>query len=681
MKRILIGLWFTLALSACNESAETTKSVNTERFPGFSQIGTEGGSAKLYVDLNSIKQNDKLVHLKLVRVLDAGYVIQDAITDCNGSFKALEGVQYRDDGTSDKKYAGDEQPLPFASKPDITALVEKVCNKAGSPLPTVKTESVKTDKPSDTKESGLPEETPDKLQTRAGLLEIARSDFNEPRDSLVLDGKLVFKDEGTYLSLYKLFQVSDTDVVLFSSNCGGSGCPADDFAFLMVHKGAEPKVITADGFDAYRQEVKTVQAGNIIKLKLGYSGGKRKLALLEGEQLSIRLEDVPAQPLQEEHCNWLYSDAIPACIEARTTNPDCSNPQGDFSGAVMRGVAAMADYPGFVQAGFDQQCQQACQNGKASDYAMFGGDVCSKPKPANTSSVAPVTGDKPASTEKSDVLQGCENLMNTSGQALECMKGNLQTQKNRLNAAYKALFDTLPTDKQGQLETEQKAWLEARDGQCGKLTDETPASDGVAIAECIYKAVVKRADELEKMPKSTNGANQTKGLPTIKEGEDYANVRKTLLADGWQPYHAPNADTCMEGDTRCQGRPEMESCAGTGMANCNFLWKKDGKTIEVHTIGEGEPGVTGVSPVQPETTSSTDNQGEWYTSTAKPVLVVRNTPDVTGEKIGTVPEGGKVKVLEKNVKPDSISGRSGSWVKIEWQGGVGYVFDIFLSIK
>jgi hypothetical protein len=57
---------------------------------------------------------------------------------------------------------------------------------------------------------------------------------------------------------------------------------------------------------------------------------------------------------------------------------------------------------------------------------------------------------------------------------------------------------------------------------------------------------------------------------------------------------------------------------------------------------------------------------------------VRSTPDVTGEKIGTVPEGGKVKVLEKNIKADSISGRSGAWVKIEWQDTVGYIFDYFL---
>jgi uncharacterized protein YecT (DUF1311 family) len=676
MKCTLVSLLFILAVSACNESAQTEKQANSDRFPGFTQVGQEGDSAKLYIDLNTVKRKENLVHLKLVRVLDAGYVIQDAITDCNGSFKALEGVQYRDDGTSDKKYLGDEQPLPFASKPDIAALVKKACDKAGvaQQVATPAAEKPTSGDKNKTAESDLPEETPNKLKTRAGLLEIARSDFNSPPDSLALNGKVVFKEENYYLSLYRVFSFADHDAVLFASNCGGTACQTNDFAFLVVKQGAESTVIKADDFYAYPNAVKTTQDGNTVKLALGFSGGKRKQATLDGEQLTIRLDDVPPQPLEEEHCKWLHTDAMPACVEGRTANPDCSEPQGDFSGAVMRGVAAVADYPGFVHSGFDQQCQMACQQGQAADYTSFGSAVCSKPKLPE----AAATSSAPA-VNSADPLKGCENLMNTAGQALECIKGNLQVEKDRLNAAYKTLFDALPVEKQAQLEAEQKAWLAKRDGECGKLTDETPASDAVGIAKCVFNAVTKRADELAKIPIPAASAAKNDGLPRVKEGDDYANVRKALLADGWQPYHSPSADTCRDGDTRCQGRPEMEACAGTGMANCNFLWKKDGKTIAVHTIGEGEPGVTGVSLIQSETTPSANNQAEWYTSTAKPVLVVRSIPDVTGEKIGTVPEGGKVKVLEKNVKPDSISGRSGSWVKIEWQGGDGYVFDGFLA--
>ncbi len=589
MKRVLLGLLISLVLSACHESAESGTSANGERFPGFTQAGKTGDSAKLYVDLNAVKKAGDRVQLKLVRELDAGYVIQDAETDCRGSFKALEGVQYRDDGVSDKKYPGDAQPMPFMGKPGIAALVKKACEKVGvsPPLGQPVVEKVNVDDKQTAVESPLPEETPDKLKTRIGLLEIGRSDLNAPPDSLVLDGKVVFKEEDFYLSLYKVFNFPDYDAVLFASNCGGSGCPANDFAFLLVRQGTEPQVVKAENFDAYPSDVKTLQEGNTIQLTLGYTGGKRKLATLEREQLTIWLEDVPPQPLEEEQCQWLHTNAMPACVEARNRNPDCSDPQDDFSGAIMRSVAATADYPGFVQSEFDQQCQQACQNGKASDYAVFGANVCSKLKPENATSDP---ADSPASAINADVLKGCENLMATAGQTLECMKGNLQSQKDRLNAAYKTLFDALPVDGQTQLEIEQKTWLENRNAECGKLTDETPASDGMGITECIFKTVVKRADELEKVPVPAN------------------------------------------------------------------------------------------SLVQPETSSSTDNQGEWYTSTAKPVLVVRSIPDVTGEKIGTVPEGGKIKVLKKNIKPDSISGRSGSWVRIEWQGGIGYVFNIFLVV-
>lgn len=79
---------------------------------------------------------------------------------------------------------------------------------------------------------------------------------------------------------------------------------------------------------------------------------------------------------------------------------------------------------------------------------------------------------------------------------------------------------------------------------------------------------------------------QKTGLPRLKRGESYKSVRVKMLKAGWKPFRAPDADKCMEGDERCQGRPEMQSCAGTGMANCRFLWKRKGKTVVIFTVGE-----------------------------------------------------------------------------------------------
>jgi antitoxin component YwqK of YwqJK toxin-antitoxin module len=75
-------------------------------------------------------------------------------------------------------------------------------------------------------------------------------------------------------------------------------------------------------------------------------------------------------------------------------------------------------------------------------------------------------------------------------------------------------------------------------------------------------------------------------LPLFKENESYSSIRTKMIDSGWTPFHSENADTCSEGDSRCEGRPEMEICAGTGMANCKFLWKKNEKTTAICTVGE-----------------------------------------------------------------------------------------------
>lgn len=75
---------------------------------------------------------------------------------------------------------------------------------------------------------------------------------------------------------------------------------------------------------------------------------------------------------------------------------------------------------------------------------------------------------------------------------------------------------------------------------------------------------------------------------------------------------------------------------------------------------------------------SSQVHADWYQSTAQPSLTVRNDAQVTADKIGSVPPDGKVNIIERTHKKDFISGRSGEWVKIEWNDSYGYVFDSFL---
>jgi hypothetical protein len=76
--------------------------------------------------------------------------------------------------------------------------------------------------------------------------------------------------------------------------------------------------------------------------------------------------------------------------------------------------------------------------------------------------------------------------------------------------------------------------------------------------------------------------------PSLPKGAPYGKARQALVGAGWQPVVSPGADKCDRGDRRCQGRPEMQTCAGTGLARCFFLWRKGARVIEIGTIGDEE---------------------------------------------------------------------------------------------
>ena len=48
---------------------------------------------------------------------------------------------------------------------------------------------------------------------------------------------------------------------------------------------------------------------------------------------------------------------------------------------------------------------------------------------------------------------------------------------------------------------------------------------------------------------------QARDLPHFKKNEGYTSIRAKMLKAGWKRFHSEDADTCMDGDLRCQGRP------------------------------------------------------------------------------------------------------------------------------
>lgn len=89
--------------------------------------------------------------------------------------------------------------------------------------------------------------------------------------------------------------------------------------------------------------------------------------------------------------------------------------------------------------------------------------------------------------------------------------------------------------------------------------------------------------------------NKHAKLPAVY-GLTYHKARKKLLAAGWQPFstiHHNKANTdpnISSGNGKIfwnMGYSEIESCAGTGLAPCAFLFKDAyGNKLRVTTAGE-----------------------------------------------------------------------------------------------
>jgi hypothetical protein len=78
---------------------------------------------------------------------------------------------------------------------------------------------------------------------------------------------------------------------------------------------------------------------------------------------------------------------------------------------------------------------------------------------------------------------------------------------------------------------------------------------------------------------------QKQALPKFRAGIPYPEVRKKLMALGWQPVTLPTATPCGD-DDRCRGFPEVYFCSGVGRAVCVYMWKKNTTLVRVYGVGE-----------------------------------------------------------------------------------------------
>jgi hypothetical protein len=85
----------------------------------------------------------------------------------------------------------------------------------------------------------------------------------------------------------------------------------------------------------------------------------------------------------------------------------------------------------------------------------------------------------------------------------------------------------------------------------------------------------------------TEGAS----LPRFSKGTPYAEARQSLKALNYRPNVLPDADAvsrarCAGGSDDMRCFPEMIACAGTGLGQCVYSWRRGEALIDVFTTNE-----------------------------------------------------------------------------------------------
>ena len=215
------------------------------------------------------------------------------------------------------------------------------------------------------------------LTTSVGTLKIAMGENTIP-DSLFLEGELIFQREREQLRFYGQQRRSLDEAVLLGSSCGVS-CPTEQLFWVLLKAGAKPQIIEDHQFYAYPLDIKVLPLEtDKLTVSLGFSQKQRRYADLVDSTLIFRLEPVieSDKALTGDLCTWLHTEALPACINARTTEPDCVSPQTEFPDYIDQRIGMLNEYPGFNSDVLDALCVNACAKEDIPDYKTFANTVC-----------------------------------------------------------------------------------------------------------------------------------------------------------------------------------------------------------------------------------------------------------------------------------------------------------------
>ncbi len=221
-------------------------------------------------------------------------------------------------------------------------------------------------------------------ETRFGKALLVSTDISTD-STIMFNGKKVFEDEGV-VSMDGYFRTKDADVILVSSNPGGSGTPDTQMYFLVIHSASQVEVLTDPDFVADTPNTdelkKWMDKDGRIFVNLDFRGGHEMVAELNSGKLVVHAYSRKGIPLPDDLCQWLYDKGMETCQSDEAHEAGC----GKYSRHAGIGTEYSPHYymtqfyyirnqPGYNQAGLNKSCLAWCK-GEDISYQQFRKTTC-----------------------------------------------------------------------------------------------------------------------------------------------------------------------------------------------------------------------------------------------------------------------------------------------------------------
>ncbi|MBU9192994.1 hypothetical protein KTD33_00415 [Burkholderia gladioli] len=120
-----------LAVTGCGkDEGKPAAGATSSQFPGYQQVGASGDAAQLWFNPADITRSGSWYVVHALKSFPNGYARFDVTTNCRETTKRMAGTQYRDDGTAEKDYPGNDSSVLAKSEPGMGELMQTACGVA-----------------------------------------------------------------------------------------------------------------------------------------------------------------------------------------------------------------------------------------------------------------------------------------------------------------------------------------------------------------------------------------------------------------------------------------------------------------------------------------------------------------------------------------------------------------------